>query len=70
MGPGHAPIPAKLVTQILSHKFIELSELIPENLEDTPSISHVNLTFRYSHEHFIQFPDERRLLGNTINFIS
>ena len=34
LGPGRAPIPAKLVTQILSHQFIELSELIPENLED------------------------------------
>ena len=34
LGPGHAPIPAKLVTQILSHKFIELSKLIHENLED------------------------------------
>lgn len=34
LGPGRAPIPAKLVTQIVSHKFIELSELIPENLED------------------------------------
>ena len=34
LGPGRAPISAKLVTQILSHKFIELSELIPENLDD------------------------------------
>lgn len=34
LGPGRAPIPAKLVTQITLHKFIELSELIPENLED------------------------------------
>ena len=33
MGPGRLPIPAKLVTQILAYKFIELSELIPENLE-------------------------------------
>ena len=34
LGPGSTPIPAKLVTKILSHTFIELSELIPENLED------------------------------------
>ena len=33
-GHGHAPISAKLVTKILSRTFIELSELIPENLED------------------------------------
>ena len=34
LGPGHAPIPANLVTQIVSHKYIELSELSPENLEE------------------------------------
>ena len=33
LGPGRPPIPPKLVTQILANKFIELSELFPENLE-------------------------------------
>ena len=33
MGLGRPPISAKLVTQILAFKFIELSEIIPENLE-------------------------------------
>jgi hypothetical protein len=33
LGPGRPPIPSKLVTQILGNKFIELSELLPENLE-------------------------------------
>ena len=33
LGPGRPPIPPKLVTQILANKFIELSELLPENLE-------------------------------------
>ena len=32
LGPGRPPVPAKLVSQILTGKFIELSELIPENL--------------------------------------
>ena len=30
---GRPPVPAKLVSQILALKFIQLSELIPENLE-------------------------------------
>lgn len=33
LGPGRPPIPPKLVTQILAHKFIEMSELMPESLE-------------------------------------
>ena len=33
LGQGRPPIPPKLVTQILANKFIELSELLPENLE-------------------------------------
>ena len=32
LGSGRPPVPAKLVSQILTGKFIELSELIPENL--------------------------------------
>ena len=32
VGPGHSPIPAKLVGQILSNKFIDLNELLPANL--------------------------------------
>ena len=31
--PGRPPIPPELVTQILANKFIELSELLIENLE-------------------------------------
>jgi hypothetical protein len=34
LGPGRAPIPAKLVLRILSDKFIELTELLPENLDE------------------------------------
>ena len=34
LGPGHAPIPPKLVSRILSDKFIELTELLPENLDE------------------------------------
>ena len=32
LGSGRPPVPASLVSQILTGKFIELSELIPENL--------------------------------------
>ena len=43
LGPGRAPISAKVVTQIVSHKFIDMVELVPENLEElrpvTPSFS-------------------------------
>lgn len=31
-GPGYSPVPAKLVSQIRSGKFIELSELLAANL--------------------------------------
>jgi len=34
LGPGRAPIPPKLVTKILSSKFVDLAELLPENLDD------------------------------------
>ncbi len=34
LGPGRAPIPAKLVSKILSHQYFELSELLPENLDE------------------------------------
>lgn len=34
LGPGRPPIPAKLVTQILAYKFIELADLLPDNLEN------------------------------------
>jgi hypothetical protein len=34
LGPGRAPIPAKLVKRILLHEFVEMSELMPENLEE------------------------------------
>ena len=37
LGPGRPPVPAKLVSQILTGKFIELSELTPENL-DLPQV--------------------------------
>ena len=33
LGPGRPPIPAKVVTQILCHKFIEMPDLLPENLD-------------------------------------
>ena len=37
LGPGRAPIPAKLVGQITSGVFVEMAELNPENLEEPPS---------------------------------
>ena len=37
MGPGRPPISAKSVSQIVAYKFIEMSDLIPENLE-SPSV--------------------------------
>ena len=33
LGPGRPPIPAKVVTQILCNKVIEMSDLLPENLD-------------------------------------
>jgi len=32
VGPGFSPVPAKLVSQILSGKFVNLSELLASNL--------------------------------------
>ena len=34
LGPGRAPVPPKLVSKILSHKFVEMDELLPERLDD------------------------------------
>ena len=34
LGPGRAPAPPKLVSKILSHKFVEMDELLPERLDD------------------------------------
>ena len=39
LGPGRAPIPAKLTKQIISLQFVEMVELIPENLEEPNSQS-------------------------------
>ena len=36
-GPWRAPIPAKLGKQIISLQFVEMAELIPENLEKSYS---------------------------------
>ena len=48
LGRGRAPIPPKLVTKILSSKFVDLSELLPENLDeplsDTTSFTIENST--------------------------
>ncbi len=43
LGPGRPLIPPKLVMQILGNKFIELSELLPENLE-SPSCESSSFT--------------------------
>ena len=43
LGPGRPPVPAKLVSHILSGKFIELSELMPENL-DAPTTESTSFT--------------------------
>ena len=34
LGPGRAPIPAKIVKRIISHEFVEMSELMPKNLDE------------------------------------
>ena len=34
LGPGRAPVPPKLFSKILSHKFVEMDELLPERLDD------------------------------------
>ena len=34
LGPGRSPIPPKLVAKIFSYKFVDLTELLPENLDD------------------------------------
>ena len=41
LGPGRAPIPAKMVKRILQHEFVEMSELMPENLEEPQAQSPV-----------------------------
>ena len=33
LGPGHTPIPAKLVSKILTGQYVEFSDLNPENLD-------------------------------------
>ena len=43
LGPGCPPVPAKLVSHILSGKFIELSELMLENL-DAPTTESTSFT--------------------------
>ena len=40
LGPGHKPIPAKLVSKILTRQFVELADLIPENLDVPEQIQH------------------------------
>ena len=32
LGPGRPPIPSKVVSLILADKFVEMSDLLPENL--------------------------------------
>ena len=42
VGPGHAPIPAKLVTKITSGQFVDLADLLSANLR---SVEHEPQTF-------------------------
>ena len=37
MGPSFAPVPAKLVGQIVSRKFVELSDLLQANIAQSES---------------------------------
>lgn len=37
MGPGFAPVPAKLVGQIVPRKFVELSDLLLANIAQSES---------------------------------
>lgn len=46
VGPGSSPVPAKLVAQIVSGKYVELSELIPANLVETENEPQVFLDGR------------------------
>ena len=43
--PGFSPVPPKLVTQILSNKFVELSDLLSSNIEQSLSDSDPQLFF-------------------------
>ena len=43
VGPGYAPIPAKLVTKITSGVFVELADLLAENLRAQESKPHIYL---------------------------
>lgn len=43
--PGFSPVPPKLVTQILSNKFVELSDLLSSNIEQSQSDSDPQLYF-------------------------
>lgn len=36
VGPGHSPVPSKLVTQIVCGKYVDLSDLLPANLTPLP----------------------------------
>ena len=41
LGPGRAPIPAKMIKRILQHEFVEMSELMHENVEEPQTESPV-----------------------------
>ena len=58
LGPGRAPIPAKLVTQITSSQFVEMNELMPENLE-APLLSQ-STTFTIEGSSIIPKSDSRK----------
>ena len=45
LGPGHTPIPAKLVSKILTGQFVVLADLIPENLDVPEQVEHTIRVF-------------------------
>ena len=46
VGPGHAPIPAKLVSKISSGQFVDLADLLSANLRAVDQEPHSILYFK------------------------
>jgi len=43
--PGYSPVPPKLVTQIVANKFVEFSDLLSINIDQSQSDSKPQLLF-------------------------